>query len=101
MTTKTNIDLRIPTPLRGYTDRHSTVRLSGSTVDEAMTDLVTQHPDLQLHLFDEDGKLRSYINLYLNAEDIRQLEGAQTPLAPGDKLSLIPAVAGGGPGGEW
>jgi molybdopterin converting factor small subunit len=99
LTAKTNVDLRIPTPLRAYTDRQSSVRLSGSTVDEAMTDLITQHPDLRQHLFSEDGTLRSYVNLYLNAEDIRHLDGAQTPLSPGDKLSLIPAVAGGGPGG--
>jgi molybdopterin converting factor small subunit len=95
MRARTRADLRIPTPLRAYTDRQSTVGLSGATVGEAMTDLVEQYPNLRQHLYGEDGALRSYVNLYLNGEDIRHLEGVGTPLSPGDKLALIPAVAGG------
>ena len=83
MRAKTRAGLRIPTPLRAYTDKQSTVGLSGATIGEAMTDLVEQYPNLRQHLYGEDGALRSYVNLYLNGEDIRHLEGVDTPVTRG------------------
>jgi molybdopterin synthase sulfur carrier subunit len=90
-----SITLRIPTPLRAYTDRQSSVTLHGATVVEVLADLVERYPALRKHLLDDDGRLRSFVNLYLNGEDIHVLGGVETPLSPGDKLAIIPAIAGG------
>lgn len=89
------VTLRIPTPLRGYADQQSSVVLRGATVGEAMDGLVEQYPALRKHLLDNDGKLRSFVSLYLNGEEIREMGGVEAPLAAGDKLALIPAIAGG------
>ena len=85
----------IPTPLRQYADKKDTVELSGSTVGEVLTALTTQHADLRKHLFNDEGKLRSFVNVYLNDEDIRYLQKEATPVSPGDTISIIPSVAGG------
>lgn len=87
--------LRIPTPLRAYADQQSSVALQGTTVGEVMDALVERYPALRKHLLDDEGSLRSFVNLYLNSEDIHELGGVETPLAPGDKLAIIPAIAGG------
>ena len=87
--------LRIPTPLRSYTAGQGEIHVQGVTVGEAMNDLTTQYPSLRPHLFSEDGRLRAFVNLFLNDEDIRQLQGTGTPLKEGDRLLLIPSVAGG------
>jgi adenylyltransferase/sulfurtransferase len=87
--------LRIPTPLRSYAEGKSEVRVQGATVGEALADLVAQFPALKKHLFTEDGQLRPFVNLYLGQEDVRHLQGAHTPLAEGDKLMIIPSIAGG------
>ncbi len=89
------VTLRIPTPLRSYTNGQSDIHVKGSTVGEAMNDLTAQFPSLRPHLFSEDGRLRAFVNLFLNDEDIRQMEGASTPLKEGDRLLLIPSIAGG------
>jgi adenylyltransferase/sulfurtransferase len=88
-------NFKIPTPLRVYTEGQSEVEVTGTTVAEAMDDLTRRFPALRQHIFTEDGKLRSFVNLFLNNEDIRQLEGASTPLKAGDRLVLIPSIAGG------
>ena len=90
-----HVNLRVPTPLRAYTDRQASLELAGTTVGEAMANLIDRYPTLHKHLYDEDGVLRSFVNLYLNGEDIRHLDGVETALAPGDKLAIIPAIAGG------
>lgn len=95
MNENNHVNLRLPTPLRAYTNRQASVELAGATVREAMANLVEQYPTLRRHLYDEEGALRSFVNLYLNGEDIRHLDGVETPLAPGDKLAIIPAIAGG------
>lgn len=87
--------IRIPTPLRIYTEGKSEVLVQGSTVGEAMDVLTTRYPSLRTHLFAENGELRPFVNLYLNEEDIRQLQGAKTPLNDEDRLMLIPSIAGG------
>ncbi len=85
----------IPTPLRQYADKKDTVELSGSTVGEVLTALTTQHADLRKHLFNDEGKLRSFVNVYLNDEDIRYLNKDKTAVKDSDTLSIVPSIAGG------
>ncbi|CAN5779154.1 molybdopterin-synthase adenylyltransferase MoeB [soil metagenome] len=85
----------IPTPLRPYTGGAETLELEGGTVGELLQALIAQHGDLKRHLYNEDGRLRSFVNVYLNDEDIRHLQKADTPVSPGDTISLVPSVAGG------
>lgn len=87
--------LRIPTPLRGYIEGKAEVPVTGSTVAEAMEDLVNRYPALRQHLFDGSKELRPFINLFLNEDNIKDLNGLQTSLGEGDKLLLIPSIAGG------
>src|SRR5437764_6638015 len=87
----------IPTPLRPYTDKKDAVDAEGKTVGELLADLTSRHSGLKPHLFNEQGKLRSFVNIYVNDEDIRYLQKEQTPIAAGDTVSIIPSVAGGAP----
>src|SRR5947209_2886308 len=85
----------IPTPLRQFTGKQDSVTVSGGTVREALDGLTSQFPDLRKQIFTEEGKLRSFVNVYLNDEDIRYLSKDATPTADGDTLSLVPSIAGG------
>ena len=85
----------IPTPLRPYTGKKESVELQAATVGEALSSLTTLFADLKKHLYSDDGKLRSFVNVYVNDEDIRYLRGDQTPLREGDILSIVPSIAGG------
>ena len=85
----------IPTPLRPYTDKKDAVDADGGTVGEVLADLTLKHAGLKGHLYNEQGKLRSFVNVYINDEDIRYLQKEQTPVKAGDTLSIIPSVAGG------
>ena len=85
----------IPTPLRPYTDKKDAVDAEGNTVGELLTDLTRKHAGLKAHLYNEQGRLRSFVNVYVNDEDIRYLQKEQTPVQPGDTVSIIPSVAGG------
>jgi adenylyltransferase/sulfurtransferase len=85
----------IPTPLRQYADKSDSVEISGATVGEALESLTGQFPELRRHLFNDEGKLRSFVNVYLNDEDIRYLGKEATPLKDGDTLSIVPSIAGG------
>ena len=85
----------IPTPLRPYTDKHDAVEVDGQTVGEALASLTTRYSGLKPHLYTEDGRLRSFVNVYVNDDDIRYLQREATPLKVGDTLSIIPSVAGG------
>jgi adenylyltransferase/sulfurtransferase len=85
----------IPTPLRPYTDKQDAVDAAGATVGELLADLTTKHSGLKAHLYNEEGKLRSFVNVYVNDEDIRYLQKEQTPVNSGDTVSIIPSVAGG------
>src|SRR3974390_2108718 len=87
----------IPTPLRPYTDKKDAVGADGATVGEVLADLTRKHSGLKAHLYNEQGKLRSFVNIYVNDEDIRYLQKEQTPVASGDTVSIIPSVAGGVP----
>jgi molybdopterin converting factor small subunit len=85
----------IPTPLRPYTDKQEAVEAQGATIGELLADLTRKYAGLKAHLYNEQGKLRSFVNVYLNDEDIRYLQREQTPVSPGDTISIIPSVAGG------
>src|SRR5262245_18903692 len=85
----------IPTPLRPYTDKQDAVDASGATVGELLADLTRRHSGLRAHLYNEQGRLRSFVNVYVNDEDIRYLQKEQTPVAASDTVSIIPSVAGG------
>src|SRR5437762_3653200 len=87
----------IPTPLRPYTDKQDAVDAAGATVGELLADLTRKHSGLKAHLYNEQGKLRSFVNVYVNDEDIRYLQKEQTPVAATDTVSIIPSVAGGAP----
>ena len=87
----------IPTPLRPYTDKQDSVDASGATVAELLADLTRKHSGLKAHLYNDQGKLRSFVNVYVNDEDIRYLQKEQTPVQPADTVSIIPSVAGGAP----
>ena len=73
------------------------MEVSGATVGELLTDLTTRHSGLRKHLYTDEGRLRNFVNVYLNDEDIRYLQKEQTPVKPGDTLSIVPSVAGGAP----
>ena len=90
----------IPTPLRPFTEKKDAVEAEGKTVGELLTDLTTRHSGLKAHLYNAEGKLRSFVNIYVNDEDIRYLQKEQTPISAGDTVSIIPSVAGGAPAAE-
>jgi sulfur-carrier protein len=88
--------IHIPTPLRAYTGGQQTVSVPGATVAEALQHLTSAHPELQQHLYTGEGKLRSFVNIYLNDDDIRYLPGKEaTPAQETDELTIIPSIAGG------
>jgi len=85
----------IPTPLRQFAGKADSVQANGSTVGEVLSALTTQFPDLRKQLFNDEGKMRSFVNVYLNDEDIRYLQKDATPVASGDTVSIVPSIAGG------
>jgi molybdopterin/thiamine biosynthesis adenylyltransferase/rhodanese-related sulfurtransferase/molybdopterin converting factor small subunit len=87
----------IPTPLRPFTEKLDAVEIDGATVGELLQNLTTKYAGLKQHLYATDGKLRSFVNVYVNDDDIRYLQKDQTPLKAGDTVSIIPSVAGGAP----
>jgi len=89
------VSIRIPTPLRPYTDGEPSVAVEATTVGGALNFLTTAHPDLSKHLRNEHGKLRSFVNVYLGDEDIRFLNAEDTPLTDGAELTIVPSIAGG------
>src|SRR6478672_7730208 len=87
--------IHIPTPLRPFTEKRESVEVSGGTVGELLADLTKKYEGLRKHLYADDGRLRNFVNVYLNDEDIRYLQKEKTPVKPGDSLSIVPSVAGG------
>ncbi|GLX98156.1 MoaD/ThiS family protein [Herbidospora galbida] len=88
------IEVRIPTILRTYTDGAKAVDASGATIEELIGDLEARHPGIKARLVEND-KLRRFVNVYLNDEDVRFLGGLGTPVSDGDTVTVLPAVAGG------
>jgi adenylyltransferase/sulfurtransferase len=89
------IKVLISTPLRAFAGKQSVIEITAKTVDEASSGLGRKHPDPRLHLLSEDGKLRSFVNVYLNDEDIRYLSEDATPVNETDTVTIVPSVAGG------
>jgi molybdopterin/thiamine biosynthesis adenylyltransferase/rhodanese-related sulfurtransferase/molybdopterin converting factor small subunit len=94
------VTVAIPTPLRGFTAGQDTVQLAGDTVGQVLDGLMAAHTGLRRHLLQEDGRLRNFVNLYLNETDIRHLASTATPVRPGDVLTIVPSIAGGSPAVE-
>jgi len=86
----------IPTPLRPYAEGKNAVEVNAATIADALDGLTQAHPDLRKHLFTEEGKLRAFVNLYFNDEDVRYLPAKErTEVSAADTLSIIPSIAGG------
>lgn len=90
-----SVTVRIPTPLRKLTNELDVVSGDGGTLMACVDSLEQQYPGLKERLCDETGELRRFVNVYVNGEDVRFLAGLETPLRPGDEVSIVPAVAGG------
>ncbi|MGC1479767.1 MAG: ubiquitin-like small modifier protein 1 [Chthoniobacterales bacterium] len=87
--------VRIPTPLRKLTGDQEVVTAAGSTVGEVLSNLEKTYPGIGERITDEDGKVRRFVNVFLNDEDIRFLDNTETPVSESDELSIVPAIAGG------
>ena len=86
----------IPTPLRVYAGKQDVIEVEGSTVGELLANMTAQYTELRKHLYNEDGRLRAFVAIFVNDDDIRFLEKEATPVKEGDTVSIIPTVAGGG-----
>lgn len=89
------VKVRIPTPLQKLTNNQGEVRCEGATINDVLVELERQHPGIRERLCDAEGKLRRFVNIYVNEEDIRFMQGQDTALKEGDDISIIPAIAGG------
>lgn len=89
------VTVKIPTPLRKHTGGLDRIEASGDTVGDVLADVGARHPGIATTLYDQEGRLRRYINVYANQDDIRFLDNLQTEVTDGDELSVIPAIAGG------
>lgn len=89
------VQVRIPSPLRHLTGNQARVEAAGRTIGEVLADLERQFPGIRQSIYDEEGALRSFVNIYLNQEDIRHLQGEATAVKEGDEVSIMPAIAGG------
>jgi sulfur-carrier protein len=89
------VTVKLPTQLREAAGNQAQARVEGSTVGEALSSLYEQHGELRSRMSDDGGSLRRFVNVYLGGEDIRFLDGLDTPVSDGDELTILPAVAGG------
>jgi MoaD family protein len=89
------VKVMIPTPLRQFAGKRESVDLEAKTVAEALGSLTSQFGELKRHLYSDDGRLRSFVNVYVNDEDIRYLQKEKTALQQGDTISIVPSIAGG------
>jgi MoaD family protein len=92
------VKIIIPTPLRPYAGKQESVELQAKTVGEALNVLTSRYADLKKHLYSDDGRLRSFVNVYVNDEDIRYMQKDQTSVREGDTISIVPSIAGGARG---
>jgi len=90
-----SVKIILPAPLRPYVGKRDAVQLEAQNVREALDALAREFAELRRHLFADDGRLRSFVNVYVNDEDIRYLAKEQTPLRDGDTISIVPSIAGG------
>jgi MoaD family protein len=89
------ITVEIPTPLRPFAGKRASVEFSAATVGDALQQLITTFTDLRKHLYTEEGRIRSFVTVYVNDEDIRYLQKEDTPIKDGDTISIVPSIAGG------
>ncbi len=89
------VEVRLPTVLRNHAGGASVVELSGSTLGEVLAKLVAEYPGMAGQVVQEDGTLHKFVNIYVNDDDVRYLDGLDTPIADGSEISILPAVAGG------
>jgi sulfur-carrier protein len=89
------VTVRVPTPMRKMTNDQQEVQASGDSIAAVLTDLESRYPGFTNRICDENGELRRFINVYVNDEDIRFLQGKETALNDGDEISIVPAIAGG------
>ncbi len=89
------VQVRIPTPLRKFTGGAESVSASGSTIGAVVADIESRHPGLKERICDESGKVRRFVNVYVNGDDIRFLNSLDTPVKEGDEIAIVPAIAGG------
>ncbi len=90
-----NVRVRVPTPLRKFTQGSDEVDANGATVSAMLDDLEQNHPGIKERIMDENGKVRRFVNVYVNGDDIRFLKNVDTTLKDGDSISIVPAIAGG------
>ena len=90
-----SVRVRIPTPLRRFTGGAEEVGVGGETIASAIEDLESKFPGIKERLCDEQGKVRRFVNIYVNGDDIRFLSSLETPVKEGDEVSIVPAIAGG------
>lgn len=90
-----SVRVRVPTPLRKFTQGSDEVDASGATVSAMLDDLEQNHPGIKERIMDENGKVRRFVNVYVNGDDIRFLKNVDTSLKDGDSISIVPAIAGG------
>ena len=90
-----SLNVRIPTPLRKFTGDKADIEADGAIVSEVIDNLECRYPGIKDSLVDESGSLRRFVNVYVNEEDIRFLDGKNTPVKDGDSLTIVPAIAGG------
>ena len=95
------VTILVPTVLRSFTDRKSQVEVEGGTVGDVISAFVADYPDIKHHLYEDNGELRPYVNLYVGETNIKNLQGTATPLKDGDTVMLVPAIAGGGARESW
>ena len=89
------ITVEIPTPLRPFANKQASVEFNATTVGDALKQLTTTYADLQKHLYTDEGRIRSFVTVYLNEEDIRYLQKESTSVKDGDIISIVPSIAGG------
>jgi molybdopterin synthase sulfur carrier subunit len=89
------IQVRVPTPLRKYTNGAESVAANGATIGALVDDLDRHHPGIKERICDEEGRVRRFVNIYVNGEDIRFLHNLESTLNDGDEVSIVPAIAGG------
>jgi len=90
-----SVTILIPTALRSFVDRNSEIEVEGATVGEALGNLATQYPDLKQQIYEDDVKLRGFVNVFVDGTNIKKLNGLDTPVAPGATVMIVPAIAGG------
>ena len=90
-----SLKVTIPAPLRRFTEGNGVIEVSGNSVASALDSLLERYPVLKKQLYTDDGRLRSFVNVYLNDEDIRYLQDANTAVQAGDMISIVPSIAGG------